>query len=28
VPALLELLQATLAPVDLDQRDPAHRGEQ
>jgi hypothetical protein len=28
VPALLELLQATLAPVDLDPRDPAHRGEQ
>jgi hypothetical protein len=28
VPALLELLQATLAPVDPDPRDPAHRGEQ
>jgi hypothetical protein len=28
VPALLELLQATLAPVDLDPGDPAYRGEQ
>ncbi|HET6561948.1 MAG TPA: PPA1309 family protein [Marmoricola sp.] len=28
VPALLELLLATLAPVDLDPGDPAHRGEQ
>ncbi len=28
VPALLQLLQATLAPVDLDPGDPATRGEQ
>jgi hypothetical protein len=27
VPALLQLLQATLAPVDPDAGDPAHRGE-
>lgn len=27
VPALLQLLQATLAPVEVDPGDPAHRGE-